>query len=388
MNILFISEGTSFSKSRFGGAESSMTLMAQKLLDLNHEIIYLHRERKSNLEQTSIPSKLKSYNVPYLRGSSKFKLVKNLNKWMVKNKLRKINKASKIDIIYGYYQVQLIESALEFRNKYNRDVKVILRMAGLSWTEKVDKIINTKKRYEKLFNSVDGINYIHQELKNKCYEHYKLLNMNVNPRFEFTLDIGVEIQQTKNQKEYPRENLKILMATRFSNYQKRQDLLIEAMNKTSDSTIIKLLLIGDGPSLDKMKDLVKDNNLEEKITFLSFQNQREIWKIIKDYDLLVHSTDYEGLSKIIIESMSLGTPVLASDVTPMNSYITDGENGFLVKNTAIEWAEKLDFIYENQKILKQVSTNSQKFVYENYNSSIQINKYISHFLKIKGFDDA
>lgn len=388
MNILFISEKSSFSKSSYGGAESSMTLMAQKLLDLNHEIIYLHRERKSNIKQTSIPSKLKVYNAPYLRGSSKLKILNHFNKWMVKNKLKKINKASKIDIIYGFYEVQLIESALEFRNKYNQDAKVILRMAGLSWTESILNNYISKKRYEKLFNSVDAINYIHQELKKKCYEYYKLLNMNVNPRFEFSLDIGLEIQETKKQKVYPRKKLKILMATRFSNYQKRQDLLIEAMNKISDSTNIELLLIGDGPNLDNMKDLVKDNNLEQKVTFLSFQNQIEIWNIIEDYDLLVHSTNYEGLSKIIIESMNLGTPVLASDVTPMNSYIKDSENGFLVKNTADEWAKKLDFIYQNQKILRQISINSHKFVYENYNCNMQINEFIKKFLKIKGIDYA
>ena len=58
-------------------------------------------------------------------------------------------------------------------------------------------------------------------------------------------------------------------------------------------------------------------------------------------DLLCHPCEHEGVSKIILEAMMLGLPVLASDVPPLPDYVIEGETGYRVANTPEAWAAKL-----------------------------------------------
>jgi glycosyltransferase involved in cell wall biosynthesis len=68
--------------------------------------------------------------------------------------------------------------------------------------------------------------------------------------------------------------------------------------------------------------------------------------------------------------MGVGLPVLASNVTPLNTYIIDNKNGFLVDNDPRDWAEKIKIIIKKQSLLKDVSENSKKFIASKYDSSI------------------
>jgi glycosyltransferase involved in cell wall biosynthesis len=68
--------------------------------------------------------------------------------------------------------------------------------------------------------------------------------------------------------------------------------------------------------------------------------------------------------------MGVGLPVLASNVTPLNTYIIDNKNGFLVDNDPIDWAEKIKIIIKKQSLLKDISENSKKFIASKYDSSI------------------
>jgi glycosyltransferase involved in cell wall biosynthesis len=101
-------------------------------------------------------------------------------------------------------------------------------------------------------------------------------------------------------------------------------------------------------------------------------------------DLLCHPCEYEGLSKIIIESMMLGLPVLASDVAPIPDYIDDGSTGFLVGNTPKDWAEKLTFIYNNQDRLNGVSRAAQEFSRSTYDIERNAGNYERNFLRLCG----
>ncbi len=172
------------------------------------------------------------------------------------------------------------------------------------------------------------------------------------------------------------------MATRFSSYQKRQDILVEAVNKITGKIPFKLTLIGSGPERSRIQNYIYENDLQDKITVLPFLPQVKLWNLMLKSDLLCHSVEYEGLGKIIIESMAMGLPVLTSNVTPMNSYINDGDNGFLVGNDPKLWAERIIELYDNYQKRKTVSNNSIGFIKEYYNPDKNISIYTKNFNRI------
>jgi glycosyltransferase involved in cell wall biosynthesis len=81
------------------------------------------------------------------------------------------------------------------------------------------------------------------------------------------------------------------------------------------------------------------------------------------------------LSKVIIESLAIGQPVLCSNVLPMKNYIINNENGFLTDNSAENWSKAILQLSLNRDLLKEVSNNSRLFIKENYVASSNILDY-------------
>src|SRR5690606_16817359 len=131
-----------------------------------------------------------------------------------------------------------------------------------------------------------------------------------------------------------------------------------------------------------IEQLILRLNLQHRIQILPYMNQEKLKKLMLASDLLCLATDYEGLSKIVIESMSIGLPVLASDVVPLNQYIIDGDNGYLASNTVDGWKDKLTKIIKNRENLAFVSSRSIEFIETNYNSDKNILTYEKEFLTL------
>jgi len=120
------------------------------------------------------------------------------------------------------------------------------------------------------------------------------------------------------------EKIKVMMTARFSE-QKDQETLIKAF-KDIDK-VFELFLVGDGPNLEKCKDLTKELQLEERIHFLGAR--KDVLTLLQKMDLFVLSSNYEGLPISIIEAMSLGLPIVASRVGGIDEMIIEGVNGHL-----------------------------------------------------------
>jgi glycosyltransferase involved in cell wall biosynthesis len=243
-------------------------------------------------------------------------------------------------------------------------------MAGLKLFEDFESKPQHIIKHEKYFKEIDLYNFISEGLKELVLQKKAQFSLKIDFNPSFIKDIGIDTDKLLSKDlslKKESSTFKMVMASRLSKYQKRQDLLIEAMIYLKKDDV-QLTILGDGPNRRELERLVEQNNLSKKIIFKPFE--KNIWNALIDFDLLVHSCDYEGLSKIIIESMGVGLPVLASNVTPLNTYIIDNENGFLVDNNPRDWAEKIRNIIEKQSLLKDISENSKKFIVSKYDSSM------------------
>lgn len=101
-------------------------------------------------------------------------------------------------------------------------------------------------------------------------------------------------------------------------------LLMEAFKNMPDQ---KLRVVGEGPEKDTLNSKY---GLLNNIEFLGSQNRDEILSLMKKSRALVFpSIWYEGLPYVILEALSTGTPILASNLGAMASLVKDGYNGLL-----------------------------------------------------------
>lgn len=72
-------------------------------------------------------------------------------------------------------------------------------------------------------------------------------------------------------------------------------------------------------------------------------------------DLFILPSNYEGLPMTVIEAMSFGKPVVASNVGGISEIVVNGENGYVVENTPNAFVEKIEYILENRGVYASFS---------------------------------
>lgn len=139
-------------------------------------------------------------------------------------------------------------------------------------------------------------------------------------------------------------------------------VLLDAINildKSVNDTEFKLLIVGEGSERDLLKKYIKQHNLEEVVTMLSFVNQKKLSDLYSKMDLFIFPTFKESLGLVGLEAMACGVPVLGSDIPPLASYIKPNENGMLFeKNNPKDLVSKIyDFKkFSNEKKVDMKNT--------------------------------
>lgn len=88
-----------------------------------------------------------------------------------------------------------------------------------------------------------------------------------------------------------------------------------------------LNLVGDGGQRDALVDLVARRGLGDRVSFLGFR--RDAYALLAHSDLLLMSSWHEGLPYTLLEAMSLGLPILASDVGGLAEVLRHEQTGLL-----------------------------------------------------------
>ena len=107
-------------------------------------------------------------------------------------------------------------------------------------------------------------------------------------------------------------------------------VLLEVFSELLTMTDVTLIIIGDRPEQDKLKNLVMKFNMSDKVKFTGKLSKLNLGTAIKGADLFVLNTAHEGLSHQLIEVMDIGTPIVTTRVGGNPELITDGVHGYLV----------------------------------------------------------
>jgi len=83
-----------------------------------------------------------------------------------------------------------------------------------------------------------------------------------------------------------------------------------------------------------------------------------------NYDIFLYTSKFDGMPNVLLEALSLGLPVVASDTGGINEIIKDGKTGFLVKDiyNPKEYLEKINKLANKYSILKEIELNSKRAI--------------------------
>jgi glycosyltransferase involved in cell wall biosynthesis len=97
---------------------------------------------------------------------------------------------------------------------------------------------------------------------------------------------------------------------------------------------VKFLFIGFGPLQNTIEQFIVKNNLNDKIILTGWVSHDILADYLNTMKLLVIPSDTEGLPNVMVEAMACGTPVLATSVGVIPTFIKTGETGFILENNS------------------------------------------------------
>jgi glycosyltransferase involved in cell wall biosynthesis len=99
-------------------------------------------------------------------------------------------------------------------------------------------------------------------------------------------------------------------------------------------------------------------------------------------DLFMLASNYEGLPMVILEAMSFGKPVVASNVGGVSEIVRDGVNGYVLPNDADLFATKIEEILEDIEIYKHLSHSSLEIFEKELTVDRMVDGYMSVYNRI------
>ena len=160
---------------------------------------------------------------------------------------------------------------------------------------------------------------------------------------------------------------------------KGQHLLIEALVDLDKS--VEAYIVGHAMQegyIDTLKAQAEALGVGERVHFLGFM--KNPMHFMQACDAIVLATPCETFGLVVIEAMSVGTPMVATDACGPLEILNDGENGLLFeKGSALSLAKKIELLSQDTALQQSVSQNALKTVNEQFDTNKQFEKLKSIF---------
>ncbi len=168
------------------------------------------------------------------------------------------------------------------------------------------------------------------------------------------------IKEVKNIKNLDKRHSDRVLSVGRLEKQKNYSYLIDSLSNSKYSIDI----VGKGSLKESLKKESGEKNV--KLKLLDPIENESLLEVYQDYKYFILTSFYEGNPKALIEAMSSGCIVLASNIENNSEIIDNYINGILVGEGLDSILNALDWLDENPDKASQISTNATNFIHENY----------------------
>ena len=154
---------------------------------------------------------------------------------------------------------------------------------------------------------------------------------------------------------------------------------VEMVDQLRSYEDIFFMMIGNGPEYESVKQRITNLRLEDKIYLPGFVEDNK--PFLKVTDLLIIPSRIEGIPIILMEALSLGVPVIASQIGGIPDIITNEANGFVCNpNNIDDFIQRILQIYSDHNLYEKLKVNGRNYAVENLDFSRMNREYLKNFL--------
>lgn len=314
--------------------------------DCNIKIIRLGRKRRSKnpmfIYRLNMELKRMNPDVIHLHGSYLFPLILNRN-------LKQITCSTLHDLPFGTMRRKgILPKLFPFLHSFST--------SNVTYIDKVPRVFA-----------------ISQAVKDELWKKYGVNSVVINNGI-------ITSQFLPRAPKEPDQPFRIVQVGRLEYNKKGQDLLIESVARLKGK--VQVYFIGSGSSMEYLQQLTHALGTETYVRFLGSQTQVYVAQHLKDYDLFVQPSRYEGFGLTVAEAMAAQVPVLVSagqgpaEVTCGERYGWTFENGNVDK-----LCEKITYLSTHYEDAIEKARLARQYVIDTYDVSTTARHYLEEYDK-------
>ena len=347
-----------------GGGVVVITDIINKFAELGNDVTVITPDLYWNGEQFNpeINSKIKIIRTE-TPSRTKIKVAARRCQSNIKNKSIEVGKLNQFDFIFTiFHPFHLVpKAAVEAAKKL--DIPSIVKVDDAIY-EKSSGIKSLQRKIEKMINGKTlragtKILVSNNETKKIIIDEYNVMQEKIS-----IVPNGVDLSMFNITKK---KNSKKVVFAGAMYYHRGLDILLKTIplviEKIPDA---KFVLLGSGTEMDKLKEIVSKNKLDNSVEFKGWIEREKIPENIADASigigpLRLTEVTSRALPIKVLEYMAVSLPVIAQKGTLPNDVLENEKNGFFIENH-IELAEKIILLLNEPKKVQNMGAHSLKLV--------------------------
>jgi glycosyltransferase involved in cell wall biosynthesis len=138
---------------------------------------------------------------------------------------------------------------------------------------------------------------------------------------------------------------------------------------------LKLLFVGAGGDRNDLEHQITTSGLAGKVVFAGFR--QDVNACMKAVDVVVHPSLSEAFCQVLVETMSVGTPLISTDVGGANEVIDNGNSALLIPpESPAAIVEAVTRLYKDMDFAKKIAVAGQKSVRERFTLEKMIDRQV------------
>jgi glycosyltransferase involved in cell wall biosynthesis len=246
----------------------------------------------------------------------------------------------------------------------------------IAWIHTDFSTVHTDTKIDiEMWNKYDYIAAVSEECKKAFVHKYALLEKKVIVIENITSPEFVRKMSGEKVKNVMQEDqrFKVITVARLS-YAKGIDNAIKALKVLKDRGYddIAWYVIGYGGDEKMLKKLIKQNNLEDQ--FILLGKKINPYPFMKEADIYVQPSRYEGKAVTVGEAQILSKPVMITNYPTARSQVQNGFDGSICELSIEGIADGIEKMYKDDVFTKVLAVNCKK---SNYNNIEELDKLYS-----------
>jgi len=237
-------------------------------------------------------------------------------------------------------------------------------------------------------NSIKSVmhSWLGKPLLKKCFIHttstneYDAIKAILPDNTIFNIPNFINLTGEKFAGYQPTDHLRLIFFSRIEE-KKGLDILLNALK--SVTIPYKLTIAGDGSKayVDQLKKLALDNGIADNMEWIGFQTDNK-YQLLYEHDVMVLPSYDENFGNVVIESLSVGTPVLISNNVGLVDYVKDNNLGWVCETNPSSVSKAINILADKKDEIDRIKQTAPAQIAADFSYDKITARYIDMYNQI------